>query len=238
MQRDDALLPILQETALLPVLIPQALWVLARAARLPEAAGPREGRAGQGPRLRLLILGDSSGAGVGVEHQDEALAGRLSAELAHDHAVEWRLVARSGATTATALEMAEGLETGVGFDHALIALGVNDVKNGVRQADWTARYDALLGVLRDRVAVGHVIVTGLPPIEHFPLLPRPLRDVLGARAARFDGSLREVAARHGATHLPAGPLNVPGLMARDGFHPGPVVYAEWARRAAQAIREA
>ncbi len=227
--------PMLREIALAPIVIPQALWVAARAARLPEAAGPRAGQVGQGPLLRLLILGDSSAAGVGVAHQDQALAGQLSTDLARDHRVEWRLVARSGATVATALDMAAGLDDR-GFDHALIALGVNDVKNGVWLGDWTRRYDALLGLLRERAQVRHIIVTGLPPIAHFPLLPSPLRDVLGARAEQFDAALQDVAARHGAAHLPVGPLDDPALMASDGFHPGPVVHAEWARRAAEVMR--
>ena len=49
----------------------------ARALRLPEAEGPRAGSAGEGPALRLLILGDSSAAGVGTTHQEEALLGQM-----------------------------------------------------------------------------------------------------------------------------------------------------------------
>ncbi|EEX09439.1 hypothetical protein SL1157_1477 [Ruegeria lacuscaerulensis ITI-1157] len=51
---------------LLPLLAAQALMVRQRALRLPEPSGPREGRQGRGPRLRLLIVGDSSAAGVGA----------------------------------------------------------------------------------------------------------------------------------------------------------------------------
>ncbi len=219
-----------------PVLIPQALWVMARATRLPEAAGPRQGRCGSGPGLRLLILGDSSAAGVGADHQDEALAGRLAAELGRSFAVEWRLLARSGATTATALEMlAEAPRPP--FDAVLTVLGVNDVKNGVAKARWTTNYSALVDRLVADFGARRVYLSAVPPIGAFPLLPRPLRDVLGRRGLAFDRVLEDLAAdRAEAVHLRPDMALDPDLMASDGFHPGPRIYARWAEEAAEAIR--
>ena len=48
--------------------------------------------------LRVLIVGDSSAAGVGVGTQDEAFAGQLAQALAErtGAAVGWQLVATSG----------------------------------------------------------------------------------------------------------------------------------------------
>ncbi len=62
--------------ALAPVLIVQGRRVRRLALRLPEAAGARAAVAGSGARpLRLLIVGDSATAGVGVARQRDALAG-------------------------------------------------------------------------------------------------------------------------------------------------------------------
>ncbi|MEO0677142.1 MAG: GDSL-type esterase/lipase family protein, partial [Pseudomonadota bacterium] len=119
---------LLKTLALSPVLVPQALWTMARASRLPEAAGPRAGRTGAGPPLRLLILGDSSAAGVGAGHQSEALSGHLTGALARDHAVTWRLEAASGATVKTTRRRIAAMEA-EDCDAVLIALGVNDTKN-------------------------------------------------------------------------------------------------------------
>ncbi|RMD81354.1 MAG: SGNH/GDSL hydrolase family protein, partial [Candidatus Dadabacteria bacterium] len=55
-----------------PLLLWQGWRVRLNVPRLPEAPGPRQGRAGKGPLLRLLIVGDSAAAGVGAAHQDEA----------------------------------------------------------------------------------------------------------------------------------------------------------------------
>ena len=48
-----------------PLLVAQALLTRARLPRLPEPDGERHGVVGEGAPLRLLILGDSSAAGVG-----------------------------------------------------------------------------------------------------------------------------------------------------------------------------
>ena len=87
---------------LAPVLVAQAVGTRRRAPLLPEAAGARAGRLGDGGEvLRVLIAGDSSAAGVGVEQQEQALAGYLSRAL-HQRAqrpVDWTLHAKSGLTT-------------------------------------------------------------------------------------------------------------------------------------------
>jgi len=80
-------------------------------------------------------------------------------------------------------------------------------------------------------------VSGLPPMGQFPLLPRPLRTVLGRRAQRFDQRLQELARAWGNASYVS--LEFPmdaSKMASDGFHPGPEVYDAWAGRVADALQ--
>lgn len=222
--------------ALAPVCLAQGLAVRRRAQLLPEAVGPRSGRSGIGPELRLLILGDSSAAGVGVVHLDDALSGRLVAAL-EGFDLHWRLEARKGATTASALAALEALPPEP-FDAAVVALGVNDVTRQVPLNRWRARQAGLWHLLQDHFGARHIYLSGVPPLGLFPLLPLPLRAVLGARAALFDAALAAQAAGHPALrHLPfdAAMLD-PALMASDGFHPGPAIYRHWAAQLANAIR--
>ncbi|WP_339975943.1 SGNH/GDSL hydrolase family protein [Gymnodinialimonas mytili] len=214
----------------------QGVWVAARATRLPEAEGPRAGVAGAGPDLRLLILGDSSAAGVGVARQEAALAGQVVADLARSHRVSWRLVAKSGATARSAQALLQSTPAGT-FSHALVALGVNDTKNFVPLPRFEAAYAATLDQLSTRFGVRHVVLSGVPPMGLLPILPRPLRDVLGARAARFDTVIRALAAARGGQHLPMDFTEDISQMAEDGLHPGPDIYAAWAARAAALLRE-
>ena len=90
-----------------PVLVAQAITTRARLPRLPEPEGRRQGVVGQGQALHLLVAGDSSAAGVGVQHQRDALAQRLAKNLAAavPAQVIWRLRARSGLTTAQTLAL-------------------------------------------------------------------------------------------------------------------------------------
>ena len=220
---------------LLPVLVAQALQVRRKALRLPEASGPRDGVAGDGPVLRLLIAGDSSAAGVGVAVQDQALAGRLVAELAGAFEVHWRLEARTGADSAETIRRLAGLDGT--FDVVVTALGVNDVTGLVRGRVWMERQRLLSALARERFAARLIVTSGLPPMGRFPLLPQPLRWMLGRQARRFDAGLADLAAAapdiaHVRFDLPLSPAD----MAEDGYHPGAAIYAEWARLVAGVIR--
>lgn len=214
--------------ALFPLLVAQALQVRGRALKLPEAAGPRSGTAGQGPELRLLILGDSSAAGVGAPHQDQALSGQLLKRLARTNRVRWRLEATTGHTTRDALRRLDALGPAQ-FDVAVVALGVNDVTRAVPLQIWMRRQRRLISRLQHTFGVRQICLSGLPPMGEFPLLPHPLRWVLGRQAQRFDRHLRSYAA--GLDSVSVTPLEFDlsvDHMAEDGFHPGPEVYAAWA----------
>lgn len=216
--------------ALFPLLVAQALHVRRRALKLPEAAGPRAGTSGTGADLRLLILGDSSAAGVGAEHQDQALAGQLVQRLSQTHRVTWRLEATTGHTTKDALDRLSQLG-GDQFDVAVVALGVNDVTRAVPLRLWLDRQNQLISRLRDAFGVRHICLSGLPPMGDFPLLPHPLRWVLGRQACRFDHHLRAQVGRHPAVTVTPMEFEMDvDHMAKDGFHPGPQVYAAWAEK--------
>lgn len=101
------MIEILSKITLGPVLLAQGLYTRWVTPRLPEPVGERAGVSGIGPRLRLLILGDSAAAGVGVTSQDDALAGKLVARLSGDFAVSWRLLAQSGLDTREVVQLLE-----------------------------------------------------------------------------------------------------------------------------------
>lgn len=119
---------------------------------------------------------------MGAASQDEALCGRLVAELSPRRTLDWRLEARTGYTTADAHAHLAALPEDR-FDVVVLSLGVNDVTGGLGRARWLARQAALADMLRERFAPQAVLFTALPPMHLFPALPQPLRWYLGARAA-------------------------------------------------------
>ncbi|MCB2020146.1 MAG: SGNH/GDSL hydrolase family protein [Burkholderiaceae bacterium] len=217
--------------ALAPVLIAQAVATRRRAPVLPEAAGDREGLLGAGSDpLHLLIAGDSSAAGVGVAHQDQAFVGHLSRALQRrlDRPIRWSLQARSGLTTRQVHAMLRetwGDKTLPAAQLAVVLTGVNDVIDqiGVRRA--MAERVALADWLLGERGVEHVVFAPLPPVHRFPLLPRPLRDVMGSDARRHDEAIaRWAATRRDVSHTPIEFDLSTDAMASDGFHPGEPVY--------------
>jgi len=227
----------LAKYALAPVLAAQGIALRRRALILPEPDGPRAGVTGNGAPLRLLILGDSSAAGVGASHQNEALSGRLVAALSPHRRVHWQLEARTGRTTAQALRHVNTMPESQ-FDVVVTALGVNDVTSGMARRRWLRQQANMLATLRSRYGAGRILVTGVPPLGRFPLLPPLLRRVLGAEARRFDAGLAALCAgMNGVRHMPFDLDFDPAQMARDGFHPGPPAYAAWSAALAEVILE-
>ncbi|MBN8503581.1 MAG: SGNH/GDSL hydrolase family protein [Burkholderiales bacterium] len=228
--------------ALFPVLLAQGLHVRRKAIELPEAEGARIGQAlpklpkqsGTDQPLRLLVVGDSSAAGVGVAHQREALAEPLAHGLAEElgRPVHWQLVARTGLTSLEALALLR--ETPVlGADLLVTALGVNDVVRQIPPSRTCRNLDALHDWAREQAGVRYWLHCGLPPMHRFPLLPVPLRWVLGGQAELLNRELQAHLGDQRDRALRRLPPTKPekvggGLIAEDGFHPGPQGYRLWA----------
>jgi lysophospholipase L1-like esterase len=223
--------------ALSPLLAAQAIAVRRRMPRLPEALGARAGQVGQGKSLQLLVIGDSSAAGVGVLRQNQALAAPLARYLAEATSarVHWRLLARSGLTTAQALALLR-MHPSLHADVAVIVTGVNDVVDQVPSQRAVDSREALANHLRNSAGVQHVVFAPLPPVHQFPGLPQPLRWIAGSDARRHDRALADWAAgRSDVSHVTIGLQFNRGVMASDGFHPGAPAYRQCATMIADHI---
>ena len=210
-----------------PVLVAQAMSTRKRTPSLPEAAGPRDGQLGSGAHaLRVLIAGDSSAAGVGVAHQDQAFAGHFTRALHRrsGRALRWRLRARSGLTTEQVHHMLRYNALPVA-DVAVVLTGVNDVIGLIPAERAVQHRAALADWLLGEGRAAFVLFGPLPPIAEFPVLPQPLRLVMGGDARRHDEALaRWAATRPHVFHTHIAVQLAPAAMALDGFHPGEPVY--------------
>ncbi|MBR9862393.1 MAG: SGNH/GDSL hydrolase family protein [Rhodobacteraceae bacterium] len=171
-----------------------------------------------------------------METQDQALSGQLARALSVDYALDWTLVAKTGATTASTLEHVQRRDPAT-YDVVVLAIGVNDVTRSVPLRRWLAMHGTLLSVLRKKFGAKRIYTTALPPMGRFPVLPQPLRHVIGLTASRYDVAMAGFLSDHpDVTRLQLDlPLD-PALMASDGFHPGSEVYRIWAEHLAAAIR--
>lgn len=220
-----------------PLLVCQGIYVRRVTPKLPEADGPRSGEAGSGLPLRLLVLGDSAAAGVGVRTQEEALVGHMVSALKKKFHVAWRVEAQTGATTRSTIARLKSMAQEP-FGTVAISLGVNDVTCGRRATTWLAELDELAGLLRLKFGAQRMLWSGVPRMHEFPALPHPLRWYLGAKAKWFDRVLREWAEPQSDCVFVAAPAGGYGpMMAQDGFHPGPQMYEMWGAEMARRIIE-
>jgi lysophospholipase L1-like esterase len=227
--------------ALGPLFAIQGRAVWRNTPRLPAAAGPTVGTVdGPAPALRLLVVGESTVAGVGAATHAEALSGQLAAALAArlGRAVVWRAAGEGGATAAAVRNRLVPALPAEPFDAVLVALGVNDALRFSSPARWAADLTALVDALRERVGPAPVFLAATPPIGRFPALPQPLRAALGLRARLLDVAAAGLAPRLAAvTHLPLALPVTPELFCADGFHPGPEGYRQWGALLAAGMAE-
>jgi len=218
-----------------PLLLCQGKYVRLVTPKLPEAAGERSGEAGSGPPLRLLVLGDSAAAGVGVSTQDAALIGQTVKHLQGKFRLAWKLEAKIGATTRSTIAKLKAAEPEP-FTAVAISLGVNEVTCGRRVATWRAELDELANLLRTKFTVQRMLWSGVPCMHEFPSLPQPLRWYLGTRAALLDQVLKAwVNSQDDCDFIVAPAGDYGSMMAEDGFHPGPKVYDLWGAEVARCL---
>ncbi len=220
-----------------PIALPQGLWLKRRIPRLPEAPGERSGLCPantdtpeQRP-LRLVAIGESPLAGVGLDDQGQNLVPLLAAALALqlDVDVSWQIAARNGATVGTARRQLLPQLSDEPADLALIGLGVNNSLRLDTVDRWQSDMSRLIDDLRARLGPVPVVLAGVPDMGRFPSLPPPLSWMLGARARWLDQGLAVLAGRlDQVVHAPI-PLDArfETLFADDGFHPSAIGHQAW-----------
>lgn len=232
--------------ALAPVALAQGMRLRRSAVRLAEAPGQRHGRfQGSGSGIRLLAVGESPLAGVGLRSPRDTVACRLAERLslATGGAVHWQILARGGLTASAICADLLPRMTAAPADLILIGLGVNDSIRLRSAGRWQQDLADLIKELHARTGPAPVLLAGVPDMRHFPLLPKALRLLLGSRSRLLDHAAAELAARSSATtYLP---MNLDArsghLFCADGFHPNRDGHALWAEQltpAALALLEA
>lgn len=215
-----------------PVLIAQGRRLRRDTPRLPDAAQPWTGSI-PGPRPdRLLVLGDSTAAGVGAATQDEALPGNLARELSarSGRGIEWRALGRNGATARDLITDYLDAATAEPYDVIFLTIGANDAL-GLRPRG-AFRRDILTILDRLRLASPDAIIlmSSLPAFFRFELLPNPLRWNLYLHSRSLEDAARGVVAFHPGVHMsPPPPPYTEGFFATDLFHPSAIGYRDWAR---------
>lgn len=218
----------------------QGLWLRRQVRPLPAPGGRPSGTVGQGKReLRLLVVGESSAVGVGVRSYEETLAPHI-ASIYSERAqcvVHWSAIGCSGATVDELLALlAHQPQESLKSDVVVMAIGVNDVIRLRSPWRWRRSLRSLIDLLQVSTGCQLMLLSPIPPLWKFVVLPVPLRYVLGAQALLLDFCSQIVVARDSRVrHLRIPLLDPATMLCEDRFHPSSCGYREWARHVALAM---
>jgi lysophospholipase L1-like esterase len=213
------------------------VWMQARrlrrdVPRLPDAALPWQG-AHPGPDpLRLLVIGDSTAAGVGADTQDDALPGQLGRQLAAltGRGVDWRALGENGVDTAEFIARYLPEAEQQTWDVVFVSIGANDALGLRSRAAFVRDLSTILTRLRAASPDAALLVSSLPAFARFELLPDPLRWNLAVHSRSLEAGARRLVERTPGAHMsPPPPPYTPGFFASDLFHPSAQGYRDWAR---------
>jgi lysophospholipase L1-like esterase len=198
----------------------------------------------EGEPLVLVVLGDSSVAGVGADSVEDTLTYGVAKALSDHYRVVLHALGVSGSRLANVvnqqLPQLEGLEA----DIVLVCVGTNDVTHGTTIREARRQLRLLVDGLAEVAPDARVIVSGLPPAETSAAFHRPLRDLLGLRALLFTRLYRAELTPHGISVFDIAKLTKSAfhgkreMFSADRFHPSSAGYAFLGTVYGRAVREA
>lgn len=201
-------------------------------ARLPDAPMPWEGTVPGPAPLRVLVVGDSTAAGCGVNERDDMLVARIAFHVsaATGRGATWRAIGQNGHRSDEFIRDYLDEARAHPADIIYISLGANDAL-GVRNRRVAARNLVHIArTLRDANPDAAIALSSLPAFFRFTRLPEPLRSTLYRIAQGIERSTRIRLEKEDRLSMRKPPVPYPdGFFARDGFHPSPLGYDLWAR---------
>jgi len=216
-------LPFWLTTALLfPVLLYQGKRARRDTPRLPEAHGSPCGQYGEGvPVFRVLVIGESTAAGVGVSTHDKGLASQLALQL-HERSgqtIAWHTFGVNGIRLGELNEKLANAELPEA-DVVLLSMGVNDTTGFTPRFRFRQQLLALRDLLAQRYPAP-VYLLSVPPMHLFTALPSPLRHIMGWRARQLDRLYQQLANQSPDSfhYLTYPTITDTSLLASDGYHP-------------------
>lgn len=219
---------------LFPVYIWQGLQTRRRVLRMVPPAGRTSGVLGAPalgePVVKLLVIGDSSAAGVGVDEIDDSLGPKLAERIAAltGHSVFWRA---AGANSAVSAEVRDHVVPNLArdaFTHIVLMIGTNDAKNFHGGRRFKKSFGSLLYALKAKWPDARIVWSPPVDLKRVPALPRGLAHVLELRARIIRKIGARLCAERGAIVATTLPRVEPAGFSRDGFHASVEGYAYYA----------
>ncbi|MGB7287147.1 MAG: SGNH/GDSL hydrolase family protein [Salaquimonas sp.] len=229
----------------LPVYIWQGLAVRRNSLRLepPAHSGWIEAKS-NGARqkiepIRILLIGDSSAAGVGVRRIEDSLGGQLPGVVSEltGKPVRLRIAGNNSATSSQIRDFVLPHLEPEPYDFICLNIGTNDAKNWHRGNTFCKNFGSLLYALRTKFPSAKIVWSGIIDMQGIPALPSPLNKILGIRSRILNRNGKILCLERGALAPDPEWQVIPENFAIDGFHASEKGYREWAENLGKYLVE-
>ncbi len=207
---------------------------------LPEATGI-DGSCGNGAETaRMLVIGESTVAGLGARTHELGLAGQFAKRLSEleKQPISWTVIGRNGVTARRTIDELIPLMPDGTFDYILVGLGGNDVMKLSSPKKWRVDMTELLGILRARNPGAVIFLSNCPMIKYSTAIPQPIKGILWELSRMHDANIRQLTATMDRVFYYPQPADVKldGFFA-DGIHPSEQGYSDWAEAMVKYFHE-
>jgi len=193
-----------------PFLYLQGQYIRRKIGVLPDAAGSTTGTAGTGDtESSFLAIGESTVAGLGATTHETALTGH-------------------GVTAKKTLEeLVPTIPPDEKYDYILLGTCGNDVLKVSSPLKFRRSTLKLIAHMQALYPGVHLFITNSPVIRLSPVLPQPIRFILGWLSRMHDVNIQEFTRGMDKVFYFHQPQEVGDDFFSDGIHPSEKGYADW-----------
>ena len=223
-----------------PFLYLQGRYTRRKIGVLPDAQGDKTGKTGAGDvAVKLLVLGESTVAGLGARTHETALAGQFAGFLAEKigKSVEWFVVGKNGVTAEQAINELVPQIPDEKFDYILLGIGGNDVLKLSSPRKWRRDMTRLLAIMREKYPEAIIFMTNAPVVRLSPALPHPVKFVLGQLSRLHDENSKQFTKNLEKVFYFHQPREITEGFFADGIHPSEKGYTDWSNRMIEFFTE-
>ncbi|MFN3760300.1 MAG: SGNH/GDSL hydrolase family protein [Algoriphagus aquaeductus] len=192
---------------------------------------------GIGP-ARVLVLGESTAAGVGASTFEKTLAGHLSGLFGNDFTIE--NYGRNGLRVREAYTLLKNLRTEnpKKINGVILFLGANDCFRVTQPTAFKRELKHLINRIESESHPEWIYLADIPPVHLFPAFSDKMRDFLKIQRQFLQNEMIELAREN--AKIVFEPLSVeisPGFFSEDQIHPSDLGYQKIAAFAIQGLKK-
>lgn len=214
-----------------PFLYVQGLITRWKVGVLPDAHGPT-GVSGIGEdEASLLVIGESTVAGLGARTHELALGGQFARGLSERirKSVRWTVIGKNGVTARRTIDELWPLVPPRQYDYVLLGIGGNDVMKLSSPKKWRRDMIELIATVRHANPDAVIFISNCPMIVYSPVLPQPIKGILWELSKMHNANIVDFTSRMDRVYYFPQPVEIEAdNFWADGIHPSEQGYRDWA----------